>query len=75
VVAPQTAAGAAGSTAASSSDGAEAEGESCNICLQGLLTADVLKVLPCKHRFHEGCIREWLVQHNRRCPLCNADVC
>merc|ERR1719183_2492619 len=29
--------------------------------------------LPCKHKFHAGCIRQWL-QQSVRCPLCNQEV-
>ncbi|CAK9106384.1 Uncharacterized RING finger protein C57A7.09 [Durusdinium trenchii] len=27
--------------------------------------------LPCKHHFHESCVKRWLLTGNHRCPLCN----
>lgn len=54
----------------------------CAICLEGsageaevergsLLTE--WRALPCGHRFHGVCLREWLLRA-RRCPLCRLDL-
>lgn len=45
----------------------------CIICLEPLEPTDVVLVLPCIHRYHRDCIREWL-RHARLCPLCKGPV-
>lgn len=32
----------------------------CAICLEDYRTRQVLRILPCGHDFHHGCIDEWL---------------
>ena len=48
----------------------------CPVCLDAILP-DKCGTLPCGHKFHLGCISEWVVQHYRdganvpsRCPVC-----
>jgi Ring finger domain len=41
----------------------------CSICLEDFDAGAVLLELPCRHRFHPHCIREWFKGHNF-CPLC-----
>jgi hypothetical protein len=57
--------------------GAEEEDEdstrSCCICLEAFDEGDQLRMLPCLHDFHTGCIDPWLKQ-NCTCPLCKEDV-
>jgi hypothetical protein len=31
------------------------------------------KVLPCKHRFHQACIDDWLLRPGGACPICRVD--
>uniref|UniRef100_A0A7N1A1A4 RING-type E3 ubiquitin transferase n=1 Tax=Kalanchoe fedtschenkoi TaxID=63787 RepID=A0A7N1A1A4_KALFE len=38
----------------------------CSICLEGMKVA---KEMPCKHRFHSGCVDKWLRIHGS-CPVC-----
>ena len=47
----------------------------CSICLCKYKITDILKILPCKHGFHNKCIKKWLSneEHNK-CPLCNLDL-
>jgi len=41
----------------------------CCVCLnQFELTTEVI-ILPCKHIFHEECIRDWLLER----PICPMD--
>mmetsp|Transcript_33251 Transcript_33251/g.63838 ORF Transcript_33251/g.63838 Transcript_33251/m.63838 type:complete len:205 (+) Transcript_33251:111-725(+) len=49
-------------------------GDNCVVCLNDYCQGDVLRVLPCKHRFHVECIDRWLVSHSCACPLCNRQV-
>ncbi|KAL7211025.1 hypothetical protein ACSBR2_014004 [Camellia fascicularis] len=43
---------------------------SCAICLGDFCEGDKIRVLPkCEHRFHVGCIDEWLLSHSS-CPTC-----
>ena len=51
------------------------EPDVCPICLDEYAEGDMLRILPCKHEFHTGCVDKWLVTRKRFCPLCKADVC
>ncbi|KAJ3135557.1 hypothetical protein HK101_004126 [Irineochytrium annulatum] len=52
----------------------------CVTCLNSYEDGQVLRRLPCGHRFHEACAARWLrgVGHGgegkRTCPLCVTDV-
>jgi hypothetical protein len=46
----------------------------CAICLEPYGAGDTLRVLPCLHCFHAGCIKEWMLQ-NCRCPTCRDNIC
>ncbi len=46
---------------------------SCAICMQDYQFGDELRVLPCKHEFHVGCVDQWLVL-KKTCPFCRRDV-
>eukprot|EP00035_Acanthoeca_spectabilis_P024361 m.453469 g.453469 ORF g.453469 m.453469 type:complete len:358 (+) comp20505_c0_seq1:110-1183(+) len=47
--------------------------ETCCICLDDYARGDTILTLPCKHYFHEGCIRPWLQDEQRLCPICKRD--
>jgi len=55
-----------------------AEAEPCAICFEDMMPCNCNSAveLPCGHRFHPPCIRQWLIQGATkkclgRCPLCN----
>ena len=45
----------------------------CNICLEGFVLGDILRILECKHEFHEKCILTWLKSRNT-CPVCRHEL-
>ena len=40
----------------------------CAICTDEFVKNQLVRVLPCGHLFHRGCVDEWLVQRSRTCP-------
>jgi hypothetical protein len=48
-------------------------GESCTICIDDFVHGQILTVLPCKHRFCPGCIKQWL-DISTLCPCCKSDA-
>ncbi|CAG8589553.1 2224_t:CDS:2 [Acaulospora morrowiae] len=42
----------------------------CAICLDDFQEDDLLRILPCEHEYHVGCIDEWLSTKSTQCPLC-----
>eukprot|EP00096_Caligus_rogercresseyi_P001086 TRINITY_DN11697_c0_g1_i1.p1 TRINITY_DN11697_c0_g1~~TRINITY_DN11697_c0_g1_i1.p1 ORF type:complete len:365 (+),score=76.38 TRINITY_DN11697_c0_g1_i1:264-1358(+) len=49
------------------------EQETCAVCIETFKAADVVRILPCRHRFHKTCIDTWLLQ-KRTCPMCKMDI-
>jgi hypothetical protein len=45
----------------------------CVICLEGWDEERIAKEMPCKHKFHEGCIKKWLGIHGS-CPVCRYNM-
>jgi hypothetical protein len=43
----------------------------CSICFEDII--DDRKVLPCKHEYHQKCIKEWF-NYKRNCPFCRREV-
>lgn len=41
----------------------------CSVCLDDLEIGTEAKEMPCKHKFHSGCILPWLELHSS-CPVC-----
>jgi len=41
----------------------------CAICKCGFQKGDLLKELPCTHRYHKDCIMPWITRRNT-CPTC-----
>lgn len=46
---------------------------SCAVCLCEFEGGEMLRRLPCGHKFHSPCVDAWL-RRNKRCPLCIHDV-
>lgn len=45
----------------------------CSICLESWEMSDSIKVTPCRHVFHEDCLRHWL-RKARTCAVCRRDL-
>jgi len=43
----------------------------CAVCLCTYEDGDTMRVLRCKHRFHLGCVDQWLARSGQ-CPVCKA---
>ena len=43
------------------------------ICLEYFVNGDVLATIPCFHRFHRKCIKEWFKNKNT-CPICKTKI-
>ncbi|RKP27351.1 hypothetical protein SYNPS1DRAFT_26993 [Syncephalis pseudoplumigaleata] len=37
----------------------------CAVCLDDFVDGDRLRLLPCRHRFHAGCVDRWLITQRR----------
>lgn len=49
----------------------EEDSEQCSICLEDFEVGERLRVLPCMHRYHCGCVDKWLLRTpSGECPLC-----
>jgi len=47
--------------------------EECCLCLEHFLDDDMVRVLPCRHFFHQACVDDWFSARSflpRTCPLC-----
>ncbi|KAK6924499.1 PA domain [Dillenia turbinata] len=48
--------------------------ETCAICLEDYRDGECLRVLPCQHEFHAGCVDSWLTKWSTFCPVCKHDI-
>lgn len=46
----------------------------CAICLEDMPPGTKVRILPCRHSFHEDCIVSWLNEGKHICPLCKFDL-
>ncbi|GJQ69262.1 hypothetical protein Trydic_g6402 [Trypoxylus dichotomus] len=51
----------------------DVEGKQCAVCLEMYKIGEIVKKLPCKHRFHSSCITLWLEKTNS-CPICRYEL-
>ena len=47
--------------------------DTCNVCLDDFEKGEKVKMLPCRHGYHNQCIEEWLITHGN-CPVCKQDA-
>jgi E3 ubiquitin-protein ligase BIG BROTHER-like protein len=47
--------------------------EQCVICRMEFEVGEDVKLMPCKHIFHPGCLDQWLVI-NKACPICAKEL-
>ncbi|KAM3270562.1 hypothetical protein P3S67_028764 [Capsicum chacoense] len=47
--------------------------EICAICLAEFEHEQIIGTLQCKHEYHAGCIKQWLLR-KKDCPMCRASV-
>lgn len=52
----------------------EDDDSSCPICFDNFEDGQILRVLPCKHRFHAICVDPWLLNSSTHCPMCRVDL-
>jgi len=45
----------------------------CTVCTNRFNEGEKIRLLPCKHIFHDGCLRPWLEQ-STTCPNCRLDL-
>lgn len=48
--------------------------EKCSICLEFYQNGNLVKNLPCLHKFHEQCINLWLQSKKKKCPECLTEI-
>jgi len=47
--------------------------KSCPICLDDINEGDVLRIMPCMHKFHSKCLSKWL-KIRAICPICKFEL-
>ena len=50
-----------------------AENSVCTICLEDFMEGEEVVLCPCKHCYHQHCIKDWLRMKNS-CPMCKLTI-
>lgn len=50
------------------------EVETCSICLDDMQIGCEVVELPCGHRYHSTCVKNWLLLGSLNCPLCKKNL-
>ena len=45
----------------------------CTICLEDFIDGEEVVLCPCKHCYHQHCIKDWLRMKNS-CPMCKLTI-
>ena len=53
---------------------ARALSKECSVCFEPLRQGDIVRLLPCEHVFHRGCIDPWFAR-STLCPMCRGAAC
>ncbi|CAK90316.1 unnamed protein product (macronuclear) [Paramecium tetraurelia] len=48
--------------------------DDCTICLQKLNDELEVRQTCCHHNFHSLCIKEWLKNNKKECPVCRSNL-
>jgi E3 ubiquitin-protein ligase ZSWIM2 len=46
-----------------------APGVQCQVCLKCFIVGQSIRHLPCRHKFHQHCIDDWLLHRSSTCPV------
>ncbi|KAK7054395.1 hypothetical protein VNI00_003589 [Paramarasmius palmivorus] len=47
--------------------------DKCGICLTQFKERDLAVISPCRHTFHEACMKQWMVR-SKTCPMCRTPM-
>lgn len=51
----------------------DSEPTTCTVCCEQLQPGELVKSLPCAHKYHGDCIDQWL-QVKAVCPICQCSI-
>ena len=46
----------------------------CAICISDIENNDILRTLPCFHKYHKECIDPYLIERSLLCPICKNSI-
>lgn len=48
--------------------------DNCAICFDAFEDDQIIRQLPCTHRFHADCVDHWLLNSSSQCPMCRMNL-